>query len=333
MYIIGSLFALLSYLVLVELIQPEDKRLQIIEESLGTGVKYLGKSKGLYVFAMPYGEHVDTEGIQKLLRGFLGRHVEVKFDKYLYIKVYDFELGNRYYMVKAKKDNSRVIVGRGYEGKVYHDFTKYPHMIVAGHTGYGKTEFIKSLIPQLEGEIVLIDMKAGDDYPLVTANNVEEAERALREAASEIGQRRKEHLFVIIDEAAELLPPEYLKTRQEKEPYLKCQEYIHKIARMGRSSKIHLIYATQYPTANVVPGQIKQNCETRIVFRLPTQIGSGVALDESGAEHLPAGVYGRAIYKNDRKVLMHTYLWKGEDWYAKIRVKKDTGRTDIIDIG
>lgn len=318
MYIISFLSIFLASWYFYENLGGEDMKL--IRRNLGDGVKYLGKdrSKLKHVFAMPFGKEVDTDKIQNILSGFLGKRVEVSFNKYLYVQVFDWELKRKYVMPEIeKKTNSRVLLGETYHGKWYHNFLKYPHMIVAGHTGYGKTNFIKTLLGQLDGEILLIDMKNDGDYPVTSATDVHGAKTMLEKLSRE--KKRKRHIFVVVDEAAELLPPEYLKTKDEKEPYLKCQMYLHQIARMGRSRKIHLIFCTQYPTANVIPGSIKQNCETRVVFRLPTQVGSGVALDEPGAEELPAGLYGRAIFKNDRNLEMQTYKFEGESIDAEIR--------------
>lgn len=335
MDIIGSLIAVLIYWLTVDTFGGDSRDLTLIKNNLGEEVKYLGKdrSKRKFVFAMPYGKKVETEKIQEILSSFLGKYVEVSFDKYLYVQVFDTKLKRKYPLIDAEKSNKKVRLGIGYTGEIYHNFIKYPHMVVAGHTGYGKTELIKSIIPQLDGEVVLIDMKPGEStYPIVSAGNVLEALSCLEQVVSNFGKNR-EHVFVIIDEAAQLLPPDFLKSKEEKMPYLKCQKYIHDIASMGRSLKVHLIFATQYPTANVIPGWVKQNCETRVVFRLPTKVASGVALDEEGAENLPAGLPGRAIYKNDSKMMMQSYIYKGGFEDVKIRGSKKERIRDSFYIG
>lgn len=73
-------------------------------------------------------------------------------------------------------------------------------------------------------------------------------------------------------------------------------------------------------------GQIKQNAETRIVFRLPTEIASRVAIDESGAEELQSGHYGLGIYKRDVMYEVKTYEFtERKGWNEKVRYKERTG--------
>lgn len=200
-------------------------------------------------------------------------------------------------------------------------------MLNVGTTGYGKTNLIMNMISQLNGEIILIDMKGGFDYEdyggWVTAKNVHEAVEVLGEVVNGMRVRRKDHIFVIVDEAYEMIPRQFM-TREEKKPYQMCLKYVDEIARLGRGFHVHLIYCTQYPTREVVTGQIKQCCDGKISFRLPTSVGSLVALDEEGAEKLPAGLYGLGIYKTDVKRIVKSYKFKERDgWCAKVRNKKE----------
>lgn len=229
------------------------------------------------------------------------------------------------------KRSLNVLIGISENGKqVYHDFRKHTHMIVAGTTGYGKTNFIKCLISQLQGEVILVDLKGGFDYGKVTATNISEAREALREVVDNMRGRRKKHIFVIVDEAGELLPPRHL-TRKESWEYLECLSCVSEIARLGRGFNVHLIYCTQYPTRDILDGQVKQNAESRVVFRLPTEIASRVALDEGGAELLESGKFGVAIYKKDFTCKVMTYLFEErEDWDASIREKKIERSGDFI---
>lgn len=215
----------------------------------------------------------------------------------------------------VKRNNAKVLIGKGEKGKVYHNFLVYPHLLVAGHTGYGKTNFIRSILKQIDGDVLLIDMKRGKDYNgfEVAAQTIEEAKEILKSVVDNMRYERKKHLFVVIDEAYEFVPRKWYD-KDKKAKYHQCLDYCSEIARLGRSFNVHLIYATQYPTADVIDGQIKQNMESRVVFRLPEDHASEVALDDTGAEELPAGVKGRAIYKNDLKQIIQTY---------EVEVKKD----------
>lgn len=231
---------------------------------------------------------------------------------------------------KLKRSNT-VAIGNGANGVIYHNFNKFPHMIIAGTTGYGKTNFINCLVAQLDADIVLIDLKDGDDFEVTSATDIYGAERHLSEVVRTMKEKRERHLFVIIDEAGQMIPPSYVKKDHEKEPYLKCLEYCSEIARLGRSRKVHLIFCTQYPTADILPRQIKSCADSRICFRLPTSIQSGVAIDESGAEELPFGEYGLGIYKTDRKQLVQTFLYEGrENDYEYVRQEQEKTRDNFI---
>lgn len=239
-----------------------------------------------------------------------------------YVAVKGF-LGGGLKMRKLPKDlernDGKVALGVSERGVVYHNFLKYPHLIISGSTGYGKTNMIKVILEQIRGRVVLIDLKGGKDYGgRVSAVDISGARSVLEEVEMELKERMAggggsgERLYVVIDEAAELLIPSYM-SRKEGWEYLKCQEICSEIARLGRSFGIHLIYCTQYPVSDVLPRQIKQNAEARITFRLVTTKGSEVALDEPGAEQLPAGIPGRGIYKTDVVREFQAYRWEKGD--------------------
>jgi S-DNA-T family DNA segregation ATPase FtsK/SpoIIIE len=142
------------------------------------------------------------------------------------------------------------------------------------------------------------------DY--LEANSFEDVKEAKREARH----------FIIIDEAADIA--------DDKD----CVEIIKDIARRGRAAGFRLIYATQYPTAETVPSQVKRNCLGRLCFVIDTAIASTVVLDEKGAEQLPL-IQGRAIYKAHGKETVQTpyikndYIEKTVQPHINIRARKE----------
>ena len=64
------------------------------------------------------------------------------------------------------------------------------------------------------------------------------------------------------------------------------EDLISRLAGMSRAVGIHLIIATQRPSADVVTGVIKANLPTRVAFQVPNKTNSRIIIDMSGAEQL-----------------------------------------------
>ena len=185
--------------------------------------------------------------------------------------------------------------------------SKAPHVLVAGMTGGGKSVVVHSLITQLiqhpsrDINLVLIDPKRVEFsryqgikhliWPYV-AYEPKDADEALKWVESEMRMRfyRMEkagardleqmpdpwaRLVVVIDELANLvLDSKHLTKR------------IVTIASMGRSAGVHLVLATQRPSADVITGLIRANVPTRIALPTITSSDSRIILDANGAEEL-----------------------------------------------
>ena len=95
-------------------------------------------------------------------------------------------------------------------------------------------------------------------------------------AAKTEGMEKMPQIVVIIDELADLM----LVAAKEVE------ESICRVAQMGRASGMHLIIATQRPSADVITGLMKANIPSRIAFAVASSLESRIILDITGAEKL-----------------------------------------------
>ncbi|MEK3995909.1 FtsK/SpoIIIE domain-containing protein [Psychrobacillus sp. FSL K6-2365] len=265
------------------------------------------------------------------------KEIELDYDGLLIIRVYDNPLPTEVPFIIGEGWKFPVGITRKQNEFKYHDFEKIPHLVLGGATRYGKSNAINVIINSLllsEPENVHffhIDLKGGIelcDYEKIkqTISFAYEPEEALKTLENAYHQMReiqrkvrflgkknvqeaniKERYFVIVDEVGELNPLEAV-TLEEKKLKRQCQTYMSQIARLGAGLGFRLIVATQYPTGDVIPRQVKQNSDAKLSFRVQSATASRVVLDEIGAESLPQ-IRGRAIYQTaDKREVLQTPL-------------------------
>ena len=197
---------------------------------------------------------------------------------------------------------------------LFTDLKTAPHLMIAGTTGSGKSVFLHSIITSMlykatpkELKFIMIDPKmlelSGYEeiphllHPVVT--NPKKASAALKWAVKEMETRYKllsdvgvrdidsynkkidsadtlPFIVIIIDELADLM---FVAPNEIKES-------ITRLSQMARAAGIHLIVASQRPSADVVAGLIKANFPARISFSVSSKVDSRIILDASGAEEL-----------------------------------------------
>ncbi len=209
-------------------------------------------------------------------------------------------------------------IGKDIGGKcIVGNIEKLPHMLIAGTTGSGKSVCMNSLIVSLlykstpdEVRFIMIDPKMielgvynGIPHLLIpVVTDPKKAAGALQWAVAEMMKRYRlfselgvkniasynaacekdperqklPQIVVLIDELADLM----IAAAKEVE------ESICRVAQMARAAGMHLIIATQRPSADVITGLMKANIPSRIAFAVASQLESRIIMDTTGAEKL-----------------------------------------------
>jgi len=87
-------------------------------------------------------------------------------------------------------------------------------------------------------------------------------------------------IVALIDEYALLVS---MMDKKERESF---EQDLMILAAAARSVSIHLVLATQRPSADIVTSTLKANLDARIAFRVASNTNSRVVLDTTGAENL-----------------------------------------------
>ncbi|MGG3808584.1 FtsK/SpoIIIE domain-containing protein [Geobacillus thermodenitrificans] len=312
-----------------------------------------------YVYRVPLGLTKKViEPIQEVLSATLGRYVEVTFKKWLYIDVFHYEMPNKVlYKNVPDRDGWVIPLGFNEKGWHFHNFDKTPHCVIGGTTRFGKTVFIKSAMTYLiehhpdDVEIFILDMKGGLEFEkyrnikqvINVASSPAEAFQCLDSIKTLLEQKMTEfkrngwanvvnspypkRTFLFVDEAAQLMPERFMP-KETRDMLSYCQSVLSEIARIGGALGFRLVFCTQYPTADALPRQIKQNADLKISFRLPTSYASSVVIDEHGAEELPSDIPGRAIVKTHEKMLIQTPFLSDDEMQRRLEVYRVEKRNE-----
>ncbi len=215
-------------------------------------------------------------------------------------------------------------IGKDISGKnMIYDIDKFPHLLIAGATGSGKSVCINTLIMSIlyksdpdDVKLIMIDPKVVELsvyngiphllLPVVT--DPKKASATLNFAVAEMMERYKKFADMNTrdldgyNRAVAEIKDDPTPEMHKKLPRIviivdeladlvmvaknEVEDAICRIAQLARAAGIHLIIATQRPSVDVITGLIKANMPSRIAFAVSSGIDSRTILDMTGAEEL-----------------------------------------------
>lgn len=217
------------------------------------------------------------------------------------------------------KSKTAFALGKDISGScVVADIADFPHGLIAGATGSGKSVCINSLITSIlfkarpdEVKMIMVDPKMVElgvynGIPHLLIPVVTDPKHAAGALNWAVGEMKNRYALLKDNKVRNLKG--YNKLMDEiGEPDSKLPEIviiideladlmmaaknevegaINSLAALARAAGMYLIIATQRPSVNVVTGVIKNNIPTRIAFAVTSNVDSRTILDSVGAEKL-----------------------------------------------
>ncbi len=224
-----------------------------------------------------------------------------------------------------KSTGMSIALGKDLSGTpTFAPLQKMPHLLVAGTTGSGKSVCINGLIMSLlyrftprELQLLMIDPKqvelsiyegiphlislargAGDNKnegaiicdPKRAALALNQIVELMEFRYGLFASARVRNLDEYNEQAEDALPWVVVLIDELADLMMVASKSVEtsicRIAQKARAAGIHLVLATQRPSADVITGLIKVNVPSRIAFAVSSQVDSRVILDTGGAEQL-----------------------------------------------
>lgn len=213
---------------------------------------------------------------------------------------------------------NKLLIADGLIEQIVVDMNKFPHMLIGGDTGTGKSRILLLILSNLikycsNVELHLLQIRKNDlgvfnNCAQVKTNSktLEEVLQALKKIDKECKRREKlidntkgyyniedynqknyklKYIYVVIEEFS-FLNISRGDTKEEKKLKAECLKYIKTIVNVGRSSGVFLITALQKPTNDSIPSDIKAQLCTRVSLKIADSPAAIVILGNDKATEL-----------------------------------------------
>lgn len=223
---------------------------------------------------------------------------------------------------------NKLLIADGLTEPVIVDMNKFPHMLVGGDTGSGKSRILLLMLTNLikycsNIDLYLLQVRKNDLGVFQNCWQVKCNSRTLQEVLMSLQRidkecRRREalidntkgyyniedynkvayyklnYIYVIVEEFS-FLNVSKGDSKEEKHLKLECLKYLKSIVNVGRSSGVFLITSLQKPTSDSIPSDIKSQLCTRVSLKIADSSTSIVVLGD-----------GKATELQEREVIVRT---------------------------
>jgi S-DNA-T family DNA segregation ATPase FtsK/SpoIIIE len=244
------------------------------------------------------------------------------------MKQFDYDVKDVLPALKDKEGNDMglpIMAGKSRKGWESYDMVTFPHILISGVTGSGKSVALRSILTTIllkKGQgikLICADLKRSEfhlfrgiaEKVIVDPADLETELRKIKAEMTKRGnmldKARKDHIDKLPN------PPKYIILAIDEVSLLRknkpVMEMVEDISSLGRALGIFLILSMQRPDSKILDGALKNNLNVRMAFRQSDDTNSRIALGSGEAADIRLSQRGRMYMKDEElKMIQMPYL-------------------------